>query len=74
MDSPDRQSFLADLRPGGKYRGIIGVYRKNTSIARTGLFDNEALDALFDAGVKWIAQNAAGYDKIDISRCKEKGT
>lgn len=74
MDSPDRADFLAGLKAGGKYDGIVGVYRHNTSADRIGVFDTEIIDALAEMGtVKWIAHNGAGYDQIDVFRCAEKG-
>ncbi|KAL4071319.1 D-isomer specific 2-hydroxyacid dehydrogenase [Scleroderma yunnanense] len=74
MDSPDRADFLAGLRPGGKYDGIVGVYRHNDSAARIGVFDKEIIGALAATGtIKWIAHNGAGYDQIDIQECAAKG-
>ncbi|EED83863.1 predicted protein [Postia placenta Mad-698-R] len=73
MDSADRADFLAGLKPGGKYEGIVGFYRHNVSSAQIGLFDREIIDGLAAAGVKWIAHNGAGYDQIDVLYCKEKG-
>ncbi|KAI0821357.1 D-isomer specific 2-hydroxyacid dehydrogenase [Irpex lacteus] len=72
MDSPDRADFLANLKPGGKYEGVVGVYRHNVSADRIGIFDKEIVDALA-ASVKWIAHNGAGYDQIDVAACKAKG-
>lgn len=72
MDSPDRADFLAGLKSGGKYEGIVGVYRHNTSADFIGVFDAEIIDALASS-VKWIAHNGAGYDQIDIHACKAKG-
>ncbi|KAG2074783.1 hypothetical protein BDR04DRAFT_1092320 [Suillus decipiens] len=74
MDSPNRADFLAGLKTGGKYDGVVGVYRHNTSADRIGVFDEEIIDALAETGtVKWIAHNGAGYDQIDVSRCAKKG-
>lgn len=36
MDSADRADFLAGLKPGGKYEGIVGFYRHNVSSAQIG--------------------------------------
>jgi glyoxylate reductase len=72
MDSPDRADFLKGFRPGGKYEGIVGVYRHNVSADRIGIFDKEIVAALAPS-VKWIAHNGAGYDQIDVAACKEKG-
>lgn len=72
MDSPDRADFLKNLQPGGKYAGIIGVYRHNISADRIGIFDSEIISALAETGVKWIAHGGAGYDQIDIPACLSK--
>ena len=72
MDSQDRAQFFAGLQPGGKYEGIIGVYRHNTSADRIGIFDAE-LVAKLPSSVKWIAHNGAGYDQIDVVACKQRG-
>ena len=74
MDSPSRSDFLAGLQPGGKYDGIIAVYRHNISADRIGVFDSEIVGALSAANVKWIAHNGAGYDQIDVVACRERGT
>jgi len=73
MDSPDRADFLRNLKPGGKYAGIICTYRHNNSASAIGIFDLEIISALAETGVKWIAHNGAGYDQIDISACISKG-
>jgi len=74
MDSPNRADFLAGLKPGGKYDGIRGIYRHNTSADRIGVFDKEIIRALAETGtVKWIAHNGAGYDQIDIVECAAQG-
>ena len=72
MDSPNRADFLKNLQPGGKYAGIIGVYRHNISADRIGNFDSEIISALAETGVKWIAHGGAGYDQIDIPACISK--
>ena len=74
MDSPNRADFLAGLKPGGKYDGIVGIYRNNTSADRIGVFDKVIIDALAETGtIKWIAHNGAGYDQIDVLHCASKG-
>ncbi|KAI0759996.1 D-isomer specific 2-hydroxyacid dehydrogenase [Trametes elegans] len=72
MDSPNRSDFFANLQPGGKYDGIVGIYRHNISADQIGIFDKELVSKL-PSSVKWIAHNGAGYDQIDISACKERG-
>ena len=73
MDSPNRADSLANLKSGGKYEGIVGLYRHNVSADRIGIFDQEIVSALAASGVKWIAHNGAGYDQIDVGACKAKG-
>lgn len=74
MDSPDRADFVAGLKPGGKYCGVVGIYRHNTSADRIGVFDKEIVRALAKTGtVKWIAHNGAGYDQIDVLECAAQG-
>ncbi|KAH7926969.1 hypothetical protein BV22DRAFT_315920 [Leucogyrophana mollusca] len=72
LDSFTRADFLAEFKPGGKYAGTVGIYRRNVSAARIGVFDKELIDAIA-VSVKWIAQNGAGYDEIDVEECKLKG-
>lgn len=72
MDSPDRADFISNLKPGGKYEGIVGLYRHNISADCIGVFDQEIIGAL-PSSVKWIAHNGAGYDQIDVAACKAKG-
>ena len=75
MDSPNRADFLAGLKPGGKYDGIVGIYRHNISADQIGVFDKEIIRALAATGtVKWIAHNGAGYDQIDVLECAAQGT
>jgi len=66
MDSKSRPEFLDNLKPEGKYHGIVGIYRHNSSAERIGVFDGPLIDALAPS-VRWIAHNGAGYDQIDVS-------
>jgi len=66
MNSPNRLDFLSNFKPGGKYEGVVGLYRHNNSADAIGLFDREVITVLAGAGVKWIAHNGAGYDQIDV--------
>ncbi|KAF6763053.1 D-isomer specific 2-hydroxyacid dehydrogenase [Ephemerocybe angulata] len=72
VDSPDRKSFLAEFKPGGKYAGAIGIYRENSSSTKLGVFDKELIEGL-PSSVKWIAHNGAGYDPVDVHACIAKG-
>lgn len=73
MDSPSRADFVAGFKAGGKYEGVVGIYRHNVSAGQIGIFDAGLVDAL-PPYVKWIAHNGAGYDQIDVVACKAKGT
>ncbi len=73
MDSSSRADFVAGFKAGGKYEGVVGIYRHNVSAGQIGIFDAELVDAL-PPYVKWIAHNGAGYDQIDVVACKAKGT
>ncbi|KAI0359686.1 hypothetical protein OH77DRAFT_1420241 [Trametes cingulata] len=73
MDSPDRREFFSDLKPGGKYDGIVGIYhRGGPTAARIGALDNELISVL-PSSVRWLASLGAGYDQIDIDACKRRG-
>jgi len=73
MKSPDRPSFLAECKPGGKYDGIVGIYRVNESAQIIGVYDKEIIGGL-PQSLQWIAHNGAGYDQIDVLACKDRGT
>ncbi|KAI0767025.1 D-isomer specific 2-hydroxyacid dehydrogenase [Fomes fomentarius] len=72
MDSSSRPEFFAGLQPKGKYDGIVGIYRHNTSADHIGIFDKDLVSHL-PSSLKWIAHNGAGYDQIDVLACKERG-
>ncbi|KAF7315178.1 2-hydroxyacid dehydrogenase [Mycena indigotica] len=71
-NSQDRKDFLEGFNQGGKYDGVVGIFRDNTSADHIGFFDKELIDG-FPSSVKWIAHNGAGYDQIDVHACKAKG-
>ncbi|KAF8839405.1 hypothetical protein BDN67DRAFT_773898 [Paxillus ammoniavirescens] len=71
-DAPNRAEFFARFEPGGPYEGTVGIYRRNISAARIGIYDGGLIAGL-PSSVKWIAHNGAGYDLVDIHACKEKG-
>lgn len=72
MTSKSRASFLADCKPGGKYDGIVGIYRENESAEAIGKYDMELVNGL-PSSLKWIAHNGAGYDQVDVPACKARG-
>ncbi len=72
LDSPSRAKFFADCKPGGKYDGVVGIYRNNLSIGYIDVFDKELVEHL-PSSLKWIAHQGAGYDKVDVEACKARG-
>ena len=72
MDSPNRADLFANLKQGGKYEGTVAIYSHYTSADGVGVFDRALIEAL-PPGVKWIAHYSAGYDRIDVNACKERG-
>ncbi|KAH0829187.1 D-isomer specific 2-hydroxyacid dehydrogenase [Lanmaoa asiatica] len=71
-DAPNRADFFARFQPGGPYEGTVGIYRRNISAARIGIYDRDLVAGL-PSSVQWIAHNGAGYDLVDVHACKEKG-
>ncbi|RPD52758.1 hypothetical protein L226DRAFT_576697 [Lentinus tigrinus ALCF2SS1-7] len=72
LDSPSRDEFFADCKPGGKYDAVVGIYRNNLSRGYIGVFDKELI-AHLPSSLKWIAHQGAGYDNIDAQACKARG-
>ncbi|KAH7906803.1 D-isomer specific 2-hydroxyacid dehydrogenase [Hygrophoropsis aurantiaca] len=70
-DAPNRADFFERFKPSGPYEGTVGIYRRNISAARIGIFDKDLISGL-PSSLKWIAHNGAGYDLIDVQACKEK--
>ena len=71
-DAPNRAEFFARFQPGGAYEGTVGIYRRNISAARIGVYDHDLVAGL-PPTVQWIAHNGAGYDVVDVQACKDKG-
>ncbi|KAH9917532.1 D-isomer specific 2-hydroxyacid dehydrogenase [Fomitopsis serialis] len=73
LDQPaNRDDFIRSLHPGGQLEGAIGLFERNQSIGRIGRFDEELISRL-PPTIKWIAHLGAGYDKVDVVACKERG-
>ncbi|KIJ65888.1 hypothetical protein HYDPIDRAFT_109958 [Hydnomerulius pinastri MD-312] len=71
-DAPNRVEFFARFEAGAPYDGTVGIYRRNISAARIGIYDAELIAGLPES-IKWIAHNGAGYDLVDVHACKAKG-
>ncbi|OAP57361.1 hypothetical protein AYL99_08099 [Fonsecaea erecta] len=68
----NRAEFLEELR-SGRHDGVVAICdRAPTSMAQTGKWDRELLDAL-PQSVKYIAHMGAGYDSLDIPACTARG-
>ncbi|TVY68681.1 putative 2-hydroxyacid dehydrogenase UNK4.10, partial [Lachnellula suecica] len=66
-----RQEFIDECKSGA-FDKVVVAYRTFTSVAITGLIDEELVGALPE-GLKFIAHNGAGYDQIDVHACTARG-
>ena len=71
LDSSDRAAFLKDCQPGGKYDGVVAIYRHNDSTSAIGLFDKELIEGL-PKSVKYVCHNGAGYDQSEQPHVQPK--
>ncbi|KAF9874210.1 D-3-phosphoglycerate dehydrogenase [Colletotrichum karsti] len=70
--STSRQEFLVELR-SGRLDGVVAICdRAPYSLAVTGRFDKELVEAL-PKSLRFICHNGAGYDNIDVAACSERG-
>ena len=51
---------------------MVAIYRDHTCAPSIGDVDAELVANLPDS-VKWLTQNSAGYDMIDVDACRKKG-
>ena len=73
MESVSRIQLFQDLKPGGRYCDIVGIYHEHLSADLVGQPDREMMEAL-PQSCKWFAHKGAGYDSIDVLAAKNKGT
>ena len=66
LTASSREEFFKDCKSGGKYDGIVGIYRHNDSASTVGVFDKEFIEGLPES-VKYICHNGAGYDQSECS-------
>lgn len=64
LTASSREEFFKDCKSGGKYDGIVGIYRHNDSASTVGVFDKEFIEGLPES-VKYICHNGAGYDQSE---------
>jgi glyoxylate reductase len=70
VKSTNRSDFLAEAKSGA-FDDVVAAYRAFTSMSITGLFDSEILSAI--PSLKFLCQNGAGYDPINIADCTAAG-
>jgi glyoxylate reductase len=70
VKSNNRADFLQEAKSGA-FDGVIAAFRAFTSISITGIIDSEVLSAI--PTLKFICQNGAGYDPINIADCTAAG-
>lgn len=58
----DRAAFLQECK-SGKHDGVVAAYRTFFSVAQTGIWDEELVQAL-PKSFKVVAHNGAGYDQL----------
>ncbi|KAL2107134.1 hypothetical protein VUR80DRAFT_5661 [Thermomyces stellatus] len=71
-EAQSREEFLAECKDG-KLDGVVAICdRAPHSLAVTGKFDQELIQALPES-VKFLCHNGAGYDNIDVDACTARG-
>ncbi|KAI1274242.1 D-isomer specific 2-hydroxyacid dehydrogenase [Xylaria sp. FL0933] len=67
-EAKNRREFIEECK-SGKLDGVLAICdRAPSSIAVTGKFDEELINAL-PQSVKFLCHNGAGYDNIDTAAC-----
>ncbi|KAH8653207.1 D-isomer specific 2-hydroxyacid dehydrogenase [Tricladium varicosporioides] len=70
VKSTNRSDFLAEAKSGA-FDGVVTAFRSFTSMSITGQFDSEILSSI--PTLRFLCQNGAGYDPINISDCTSAG-
>ena len=71
VKSTNRADFFTEAKSGA-FEGVVAAYRSFTSISITGMIDAELL-ALMPSTFKFLCQNGAGYDPINVHDCAAAG-
>jgi D-3-phosphoglycerate dehydrogenase len=66
----NRAEFMQECKDG-KYDGVVVAYRTFGSVEITGRFDAE-LVAVLPRSWRFLCNNGAGYDQIDVHACSER--
>ncbi|KAL9130973.1 MAG: hypothetical protein Q9217_000962 [Psora testacea] len=70
--STNAKDFLAECRSGA-FDGVRAASRTFSSVNITGRIEGDVVEALGQAGLKFLAHNGAGYDQINIPDCTAAG-
>jgi glyoxylate reductase len=71
VKASNRSEFLKEAQSGA-FDGVVAAFRAFTSQTITGIIDEEILKAMPDT-FKFLCQNGAGYDPINITDCTSAG-
>ncbi|CAG7920599.1 unnamed protein product [Penicillium olsonii] len=66
----NRAEFIKECK-GGKFDGVVALYRTIGSVNLTGLVDEELLGVL-PKSLRYIAHCGAGYDQVDVHACSAR--
>lgn len=72
MKSTYREELFRDMREGGRYGNIVGVYHEHLSAGSVGQPDRQMMEALPES-CRWFAHKGAGYDSVDVMAAKSRG-
>ncbi|KAF2094657.1 hypothetical protein NA57DRAFT_45540 [Rhizodiscina lignyota] len=66
-----REEFIEECK-SGRFDGVVAAYRTFASFAITGQIDKDLVPH-FPESLKFICNNGAGYDQVDIPACSSRG-
>ncbi|KAF4626167.1 hypothetical protein G7Y89_g11994 [Cudoniella acicularis] len=70
-NATNRSQFIQEALSGA-FTGVVAAFRSFTSLSITGIWDAELL-AVMPPTFKFLCQNGAGYDPINVADCTAKG-
>ncbi|POS82666.1 hypothetical protein EPUL_005404, partial [Erysiphe pulchra] len=71
FEGQTRQDLIQSCN-SGEFDGVVAIHSSYDSSVSTGPFDKEII-SIFPKTLKYICQNSAGYDNIDIEACSARG-
>jgi len=72
MGSSSRKELFEDMKPGGRYSHVVGIYHEHLSADLVGQPDKDMMEALPDS-CRWFAHKGAGYDSVDVTTARHRG-